>query len=106
MAVSRGALLDTHERGHMDVIERLWPRLADSQRKLLESMAVELAGAPKPRDDERLTVSQIVEQYPTTTETAVRWAMKHRLLPWNTPTGLSKPRIVKRSDVEAWLDGD
>lgn len=82
----------------MDVLQRLWPSLAESQRKLIEDMALALAGIEPRREPERLSVAQISQRFGKSTS-AVYKAMDEGRLPYVTPHGQSKPRYATAQDV-------
>ena len=86
----------------MEVLERVWASLSEQQRRLIEDMAIALAGVTPRQSPVYLTVAQIAEKYGKS-PSGIYKAMDEDRLPYVTPNGQSKPRYAKESDVLAWL---
>lgn len=54
--------------------------------------------------EDALTVTQVTERYPVGRDTIYR-LMDEGVLPWWTPNGLKRRRLIWRQDVEAWIMG-
>lgn len=86
----------------MDILQRIWPSLADNQRRLLEDMALALAGVAPRKPTEWMSVSQIADEYGCSVS-GVYKAMDTGRLEYSVPNGQTKPRHARRQDVETWL---
>jgi len=86
----------------MDTIQSVWPSLTDDQHRLLEDMALALAGVVPRTNPQYLTVTQIAERFGKSTS-AIYKAMDEKRLPYTTPHGQTKPRYATEDDVRRWL---
>lgn len=86
----------------MDTIQSVWPSLTDDQHRLLEDMALALAGVVPRTHPQYLTVTQIAERFGKSTSTIYK-AMDEKRLPYTTPHGSTKPRYATEDDVRRWL---
>ena len=86
----------------MDILERVWPSLDAQKRRLVEDMALALAGVSPEPEPEYMTIAQASKRFGRSTS-ALYKAIAEERIPHTTPNGQKKPIFIKSSDVREWL---